>query len=714
MYEVEVTALDNGGITVTQESDGTVTVSQESNGVVEVDTIMVDSLALMDLSDVSILTPANNDCLMYDTVTGTWKNKAGGSASGDMLKSVYDTDDDGRVDKAESVDDGTNVSSAVQVKGAVDHVPLTNNPHVVTQTQVGLGNVTNVAIDNTAYSAGGWDGILDGATKEVLREKFVLNDAAIALNTAKNSYPSADAVKVGFISVTQAVNLDTIESDTALNNTHRGRVDNPHTVTQAQVGLGNVTNVAIDDTAYNPTSWNNVLDGATKKVIRNKFVLNDSAIALNTAKNSYPSGDQTKVNFLSVTQAVNLDTMESDIALNNTKRTYPLVDETKLIGIENNADVTDAINVNAAGATMVTDTDVSGTNWVLDEDSMSSDSDTKVPTQQSVKAYVDNSISAEDYWDRTGTTVTLHNASDLLSLSGDLYFSAAGSSITFNEANNVILTASDDKLTLANDFTVGGKTFLQGKTNIIFTDTTTVSSASLLAMPVKNPSSSFTGFTQGISGKVSLGGGGNWASGSRAMGLEFQNFTQWGGATGAMDCYGATLCGYSQESGYGIGSTFKNAIGLEVYPANTGHLGHGSGSDSNWYFAASENLYGIYVADSKEITSKIYRGIITCVDAIGIFVEKYSTVTASGVQAQIVLEGNGTGTGIWFNGVTGERLYSDGTDLRCDASLRPAGYKSSDGSAGLSATYTFGGGASGDIATMTFKNGILTAITTVP
>ena len=36
------------------------------------------------------------------------------------------------------------------------------------------------------------------------------------------------------------------------------------------------------------------------------------------------------------------------------------------------------------------------------------------------------------------------------------------------------------------------------------------------------------------------------------------------------------------------------------------------------------------------------------------------------------------------------------------------------GSAGLSATYNFGGGGTGDIATMTFVGGILTAVTTVP
>ena len=34
------------------------------------------------------------------------------------------------------------------------------------------------------------------------------------------------------------------------------------------------------------------------------------------------------------------------------------------------------------------DTDVSANSWVIDEDDMASNLDTKVPTQQSVKAYV--------------------------------------------------------------------------------------------------------------------------------------------------------------------------------------------------------------------------------------------------------------------------------------------------------------------------------------
>jgi len=38
------------------------------------------------------------------------------------------------------------------------------------------------------------------------------------------------------------------------------------------------------------------------------------------------------------------------------------------------------------------DTDVSANAWVVDEDDMASDDETKVPTQQSVKAYVDAQV----------------------------------------------------------------------------------------------------------------------------------------------------------------------------------------------------------------------------------------------------------------------------------------------------------------------------------
>ena len=63
-------------------------------------------------------------------------------------------------------------------------------------------------------------------------------------------------------------------------------------------------------------------------------------------------------------------------------------DHTKLNAIEANADVTDATNVDAAGAVMNSDTTTAAMQFVIDEDTFGSNLDTKVPTQQSVKAYI--------------------------------------------------------------------------------------------------------------------------------------------------------------------------------------------------------------------------------------------------------------------------------------------------------------------------------------
>ncbi|RLA39908.1 MAG: hypothetical protein DRR06_18325 [Gammaproteobacteria bacterium] len=67
---------------------------------------------------------------------------------------------------------------------------------------------------------------------------------------------------------------------------------------------------------------------------------------------------------------------------------------TKLGTIEDSADVTDATNVDAAGAVMESDATTASMSFVVDEDDMTSDLDTKVPTQQSVKAYVDAEVAS--------------------------------------------------------------------------------------------------------------------------------------------------------------------------------------------------------------------------------------------------------------------------------------------------------------------------------
>ena len=108
------------------------------------------------------------------------------------------------------------------------------------------------------------------------------------------------------------------------------------------------------------------------------------------ADNTYDLGSTAKSWRTAYTQALDVT---NNITVGGTVDGRDIAtDGTKLDGIEASADVTDATNVNAAGAVMISDSSTSGMGFVVDEDNMSSDSATKVPTQQSTKAYVDTSI----------------------------------------------------------------------------------------------------------------------------------------------------------------------------------------------------------------------------------------------------------------------------------------------------------------------------------
>jgi hypothetical protein len=133
---------------------------------------------------------------------------------------------------------------------------------------------------------------------------------------------------------------------------------------------------------------------------------------------------------------------------------------TKLGAIEASADVTDATNVDAAGAVMLSDTTTSGMGFVIDEDAMGSDSATKVPTQQSVVAYVASQVASniELKGDYNAST----NAPDLDTtpiagiLSGDHYVvSVAGTFFTeVLQAGDSIIAKQDSPTLIGHWITV--------------------------------------------------------------------------------------------------------------------------------------------------------------------------------------------------------------------------------------------------------------------
>ena len=176
---------------------------------------------------------------------------------------------------------------------------------------------------------------------------------AISANTLKNSYPTDDANKLLGIeagaevntvdsvnSLTGAVSLGLLDLDDVVSDGNSGEVlttngQGSFTFAPAGGGTGTVTSVntktgaVILDTDDIDEGDNNLYYTEARVSANTNVVANTAKVGIttqqaadittNNAKNSYPATDATKVGFISVTQAVDLDTIESDVTTNNAK-----------------------------------------------------------------------------------------------------------------------------------------------------------------------------------------------------------------------------------------------------------------------------------------------------------------------------------------------------------------------------------------------------------
>ena len=145
---------------------------------------------------------------------------------------------------------------------------------------------------------------------------------------------------------------------------------------------------------------------------------------------------------------------EIKVAYENNSNTnaYTDAEKTKLSGIETSADVTDATNVAAAGAVMESDATTAAMSFVLDEDNMASDSATKIPTQQSVKAYVDAQVTAADldFQGDSGGALSIDLDSEVLDIAGGTGIDTTGSSNTLTVAIDSTVATLTGTQTLTN------------------------------------------------------------------------------------------------------------------------------------------------------------------------------------------------------------------------------------------------------------------------
>ena len=110
-----------------------------------------------------------------------------------------------------------------------------------------------------------------------------------------------------------------------------------------------------------------------------------------------------------------------------------------------------------------------GITTVLDEDNMSSNSNTALATQQSIKAYVDSQVTAQDLDVTTDSgTIAIDLDSETLSVVGtsnEVETSATGNTVTIGLPNDV---------TVSNNLTVSGNLYVNGSTTQVNTATTTI------------------------------------------------------------------------------------------------------------------------------------------------------------------------------------------------------------------------------------------------
>lgn len=177
---------------------------------------VLDNLGLNDLAEVVVTTPANGQLLQYNSTTSKWENVTPTVLGGDMLKSVYDTDNDGIVDSAEKEvllvrnNTGSTIAKGkiVYINGALGQRPTITLADADTEvTSSKTIGITLAAINDNADGYIATSGMLHGFNTG----SFTDGDALWLSSTAgdfQNTVPAepAHSVFIGYVAYAHSVN----------------------------------------------------------------------------------------------------------------------------------------------------------------------------------------------------------------------------------------------------------------------------------------------------------------------------------------------------------------------------------------------------------------------------------------------------------------------------------------------------------------------------
>ena len=193
-----------------------------------------------------------------------------------------------------------------------------------------------------------------------------------------------------------------------------------------------------------------------------------AAVVAATNSNAFTDAEKSKLNAIEASATADQTAAEIRTLVGSATDSNVYTDalNTKLAAIEASADVTDATNVNAAGALMLSDTTTAGLGIVVDEDNMASDLATKVPTQQSVKAYVDTEVAA---------AVTASDLDFSADSGGALSIDLDSETMTFTGGTGITTVGNTNDVSIGIDSSVATLTGTQILTNKTLTTPTITS-----------------------------------------------------------------------------------------------------------------------------------------------------------------------------------------------------------------------------------------------
>ena len=236
----------------------------------------------------------------------------------------------------------------------------------------------------------------------------------------------------------------------------------------------------------------------------------------------------------------------------------------------------------------------------------------------------------------------------------DFTLTPTGGVLRFDETTDVTLTGSDDELTMAGKLSItgGGFGLDVGDTNVLalqsgMTNLGREFSAGGRCLDV---SSIFSGTVTGSGSSI---GGFSLISGNNISGT-IRGLFFGGYATAASNLTG-TIIGIET---FGFSGLFGNVTQSAIIGARFSAFDGAQGFGGSYTFTDG---YALYVKDS------VTTGTLSIGTLYGIFVDE---PTKGATNYQAVLAGSGMGTGLWFGGTSGERLYSDGANLVSAATLK--------------------------------------------